>query len=447
MDDCDLEIEPSQHDIDKLQGQQLNDAAMGLINDHPESTVTAVTMLRRAIALCPETPEIWSNLGLTYWRMGKLESAEKALRYAVSLCPTSATFQGNLGVFLGPLDAQEAEQRLLEASRLEPDNISPRWDVCLLYLREGDWKRGLEAYDIRRAHRGKKLYPDMPSAHWRGEDLAGKTIYVQAEQGIGDRFLFSRYLAWIKQRWPTCRLLCCFHDSFTNLFWEYRAVVDEFLPAGVPWPKDIDYSVFLCTLPELHGTMPNTVPPDPGFLRKRVEQARADTKVNLPQPSLPGLKVGICWTGNPGQGRNFDRSMPLEMLLPLAEDPRIVLYSFQCSPGNQDIERLHVKDVICDLSKDLEHEGWIGTGLALMEMDLLISVCTSVPHFAGTLGIPTWTMLCLDCYWVWGRSGKTTPWYPGMTLYRQRTSGDWSQVIAEVREDLTRLADSTLPSK
>lgn len=439
-----IDIELPGRDLDQVQAEQLNDAAMAIFKEEKYGTAAPLAMLRRAANLRSDVPQIWGNIGLVLWRTGDLEEAEASFRKAITLSPANSIYHGNLGVFLGALNRQEeAEASLRECMRLAPDDLAPRWDLCLLHLRAGDWKTGLGVYDVRREHRGPALYPEMPAPLWRGEDLTGKVLYVQGEQGIGDRFLFSRYLAWVKERWPECRIYVCLYDPMVNLFWEFRGAV-EFLPQGVPWPTDIDYSVFLCTLPEMHGTTPATIPPDPGFIRKRILTARETTRCNLPAPKRPSLKVGVCWTGNPSQARNLDRSIPLEQLLTLTEDPRICLYSFQCTPGRDDLARLAANDLICDLSVDIEREGWVSTGIALMEMDVLVSVCTSVPHLAGAIQMPCWTMLCADPYWIWGRSGETTPWYPGMRLFRQRTLGDWKPVIAEVRAELSKLADITL---
>jgi hypothetical protein len=437
--------EDNPRDPNIVQAERLNDAAMYIVEKEPEGLHAALTMLRRALNLNPEQSDTWSNLGLVLWRIGRVEEAGVALRRAVDMNPEKATYHGNLGVFLGAVNRnEEALYHLEKAFQLDPSNLSPKWDIALLHLRTGNWKTGLAGYDIRRKHRGIKLYPDLPMPLWRGEDLTGKALYIQGEQGIGDRFLFSRYLTWIKDTWPTCRIIVCLYDPMINLFWEFRHLV-EFLPQGVPWPADLDYGCFLCTLPELHGTTPDNVPPDPGLLRKRIQIGRDGTKINLPKPDLPALKIGLCWTGNPEQVRNLDRSIPLEMLLPLTEHPRMVFYSFQCSPGNADLKRLCASELICDLSPDIEKEGWVGTGIALMEMDLLLTVCTSVPHLAGALNIPTWIMLCADPYWIWGKKTATTPWYPSVRLFRQPTLGDWKPVLTEVRAELGKLADATIP--
>jgi hypothetical protein len=437
------EIELPQPDPGLDQAKRLNDAAM-LLHKDGRGSATSLTMLRRALAMAPDIGSIWSNYGLVLWKSGDVPGASIALHRALDLSHDNATVHGNLGVFLSSAheDDVAAEHHLSEAIRLDPDNLTQRWDRSLLYLSRGDWKRGFADYELRIDRQGRKLYPKLPVPLWAGEDLTGKTIYIQGEQGIGDRFMFSRYLSWVHDTWPTAKILCCIFDGLVNTFWEFRDFV-EFLPMGVPWPEGVDYGTYLLGLPYLHGSTPTSVPPDPGLLRRRILKAREEITINLPRPTMPSsIKVGIVWTGNPEQNRNHERSIPLEMMMSLADDPRIVLYSFQCNPGNAELHNASAGDIICDLSPGIEKEGWIGTGCALMEMDVLVTVCTSIAHFAGAIGIPTWTLLCAAPYWVWTSEDATTPWYPTMKLFRQRKMFDWSTVIADVKAGLSALADT-----
>jgi len=437
------DIELPEPDLALDQAKKLNDAAMALHKEN-RGAAASLTMLRRALAMAPDLGAIWSNYGLVLWKRGDVPGASIALRRALELSPDSATVHGNLGVFLcsSREDDTAAEHHLSEAIKLDPDNLTQRWDRSLLYLSRGDWKRGLKDYELRIDRHGKSLYPQLPVPLWVGEDLTNKTIYIQGEQGIGDRFLFSRYIFWIHETWPTAKIICCIFDGLVNVFWEFRHFV-TFIPTGVPWPDGVDYGSYLCGLPYAHGSSPTNIPPDPGLLRKRILKAREDLTINLPLPSMPGsIKVGIAWTGNSEQTRNHERTIPLELMMSLAEDPRVVLYSFQCKPGNSDLAKSSAGDVICDLSPDLEKEGWVGTGCALMEMDIVVTVCTSLAHYAGAIGVPCLTLLCATPYWIWLSGGDTTPWYSTMRLIRQQTMFDWTPVIAEVKAELSRLADT-----
>jgi hypothetical protein len=98
------------------------------------------------------------------------------------------------------------------------------------------------------------------------------------------------------------------------------------------------------------------------------------------------LKVGIAWTGNPEQSRNHERSIPLEKMLTLAEDPTVVLYSFQVGAGSTDIEKFDAGQLIFPLGPEFEQHGLVAAGVAMLEMDLIITVCTSTAHLGGGAG-------------------------------------------------------------
>lgn len=440
MSSDELFLDPSEEELQAEQAHLLNMHALEL-HKAKAPPATVLTFQRRALALQPDSAEIWANLGLTYWRLHDWTNARISFERAVRLSPRSHIHHGNLGVFSSSTgNAEAAERHLAEAARLAPDALGPVWDTSLLNLWQGKWDQGFGLYDVRIPHRGPELYPKMPYPIWNGEPLDGKSIYIQGEQGTGDMILFSRYIAWLHEQYPTCKMHACF-GALANLFWGFSPFVN-ILPPGVPWPEGIDYSVFLASLPRFHKSQPDFVPPDPGLIRQRFQMKGAYAKIR--QPILPALRVGIVWAGNPGQARNEDRCIPLEMLLPLAEDPRIALCSLQVGPGRADIDRLFAGEIVEDFGLEIEKEGWVGTGIVLKQIDLLITVCTGIAHLAGSLGTPCWTLLCKEPYWIWPRTGSTTNWYPGMRLFRQKDMGDWKPVIDEVSEALTDLADTRL---
>ena len=72
------------------------------------------------------------------------------------------------------------------------------------------------------------------------------------------------------------------------------------------------------------------------------------------------------------------------------------------------------------------------TAALISQLDLIISVDTSVAHLAGALGKPTWLMLPFSPDWRWLLQRADTPWYPTMRLFRQRKLGDWTDVISRI---------------
>jgi len=182
----------------------------------------------------------------------------------------------------------------------------------------------------------------------------------------------------------------------------------------------------------VHGTTPENVYPEPGLLLKNA--MRHKNSVTLPGVDDTMLKIGIAWTGNPQMKRNSERSVPLEEMLKLAELPNVVIYGLQI--GTQDINRLGADQLVCDLTHDIKSLGFAGTAAVMLNLDLVITCCTATAHLAGALGVPCWTLLCQNPYWMWLRDRSDSVWYPNTRLFRQKKMCDWSPVIDEVKSEL-----------
>lgn len=399
-------------------------------------TAAAIAM-RRAISLNPHCGLLWNGLGAIIWNMGDYDGAREAYEKAKKLGGAdNALLHSNCGLLLASTKQfAEAEENFRIARELEPGNQHVAWNMSHLHLESGNWEAGLKEYEIRIAYRGKRLYPDMPYPMWKGEDLSGKTIYVQAEQGAGDRILLSRYLHWMHVTWPTATIKFCPDDTLVPLFWKFFEFI-EFSPNNIPWPK-ADYGIFLGSLPMIHGTTPDNVYPDPGLIREGAASIRA----MIPPPRNPALRVGICWTGNPAMDRNIERSIPLHMMMELMDNPNVQLYSLQFGSGSEELRQCGGDKLIYDLVPTITDKGYIGTAAAMLHLDLILTVCTSAAHLAGALGVPCWTMLCHDPYWVWLRDSDKTAWYPNTRLFRQERPMEWEPVLREVKTALAEYAE------
>lgn len=395
--------------------------------------VAASVAFRRATAMDPHSAAAWNGLGASLMNLGDLTGAEAALVKSRALDKTSSNSLTNYGLVLAARgEYKHSIDTYRQALQMKPATLATRWDMACALLDCGRWEEGLQLYECRMEYRGEVQYPKMPYPMWEGQSLDGKTIVIQAEQGIGDRILASRYIHWLKQQYDV-RIIYSSKANMHSLMWEFvRDGIFEILPDQCPWP-DADYGLFEMSLMRLYGSRPSNVPDDPGLiLRRAVANA---TAVNLPPPHTPGLKVGICWTGNPEQSRNFERTIPLEKLITLAQNPNLTLYSLQMGPGGADVERLGAEELLCDLSAGMVH-GLHATASMMLNLDVVVTACTSIAHLAGSLGVPTKVMLCHNPYWVWLRGRSDSPWYPSVKLYRQPSPGDWDSVISEVRRDL-----------
>ena len=428
---------------------ELNETA--LARGKKRHLVTALVEGKRAIALAPDRPELWNNLATYFWAARQYDEAMGCIERAQKLEPGFYLSFHNKGLIYESLGQYaEAEDCYAKALEADPKYLNVRWCRSMMRLALGDFERGWEEYETRIPFRqetdGSKVYPKFPAPYWQGEDIKGKKIFACVEQGIGDTIMFSRWLPWLKEQvGPEGTVyLCCAHELIV-LFWEFKlAGLVEWVPEGTPIPE-CSYSVVLGSLPWHSRCKLETLPKDPGLIRKRADVQMRIGPAYIPNPlGANPFKIGIVWTGNPEQERNEERTIPLPLLLSLAEHPNVWLYSLQAGAAREEISKLGAHEILCDLGGQLKERGLTVAATALLQMDLVITCCTSIAHLAGALGIPAWVVLCKVPYWVWLHDRTDSPWYPSLKLYRQTETNDWQSVMRRVRDDVIDLVDARL---
>ena len=427
--------------------KELNEIAL-MRGENYRHIDVAVVEMKRAISTTPNSQEAWNNLGSLLWKKREYDEAFACLERSLSFGEAFDAGHHNMALVLESMGKYEAaEWHFHRAIELNPNYINAKWCRSMMRLSRGEYAAGFEEYEARipyRQKQGKPLYPKFPAPYYQGDDLTNKRVFVCVEQGIGDTIMFSRFLPWLRTHvGPSGRVyLCCTHDLMV-LLWNFHASgIVEYVPEGVPIPE-CDYSIVTGSLPWHFGCTLDTLPSDPGLIWARANQQMKIGKANIPEPLGPDpFKVGICWTGNPEQDRNGERSIPLELMLTLAEHPNVWLYSLQVGAGQADIDRLGAKDIVCDLGTQLKQRGLTVAATAIMQMDLVITCCTSIAHLCGSLGVKAWVVLCENPYWVWMLNRTDSPWYPSLRLFRQTRTDDWKGVMQQVRNELIDLVDA-----
>jgi hypothetical protein len=189
----------------------------------------------------------------------------------------------------------------------------------------------------------------------------------------------------------------------------------------------------LLSLPGIFDATLETIPAEVPYLH-------ADSrKVACWRDRLAGedLKVGLVWAGRPGHKNDRNRSCALELFSPLAKIPGMKLYGLQKGEAAAQVEGLSKEIVVTNLGE--EFEDFTDTAGAIENMDLVISVDTSVAHLVGAMGKPVWVLLPFAPDWRWLLDREDSPWYPTMRLFRQRKQGDWDDVFRRVAEELCSL--------
>lgn len=416
---------------------ELNKLAVALSDARLCETAAVVT--KRAIVITPNTVELWTNLSSHYFAMRRYEESRDCARRALTLNPEFPMAWDNLGIALEGLgQADEAEAALNTALVHDSDSPHACYNRAMLRLNDGDYDQGWTDYEARIQRFGERDYPKLPAPLWQGESLVSKSIYVYHEQGVGDSIVFSRFVPWLAER--AAKVYVYWPHMLASLMWDFRRHV-EIVPENVPIPPT-DYAVYMGSLPGLFGARLDDLLPDPGLIRSRVEAFTPPIEVPNPEglPFRP-FRVGICWTGNAVQNRNADRTVPLRLLVDLASDPHVWLYSLQVgSTARRDIEAIGAQELICDQTGEMARRGLAATGSAMLQLDLVVTCCTSIAHLAGALGIPAWVMVPENPYWVWGRNDReTSPWWPSLRLFRQEKPFEWEPVVGRIKDELHRM--------
>ncbi|AOK17692.1 hypothetical protein WT26_17875 [Burkholderia cepacia] len=402
-----------------------------------------IALLEEAVTFDPLDVQAWINLVVARLATQDLTGALACAERLVELAPDNALAMNN--VALAMKEAQrwdDAERFAARACELAPDDASYRFNLAIVQLVRGDYAAGWREHEARWDGAGelRGRRPVLPGPRWQGEPLAGKTLLVWGEQGLGDVLQFCRFVAPLAER---------VHREGGRLIWntfpQVGALMQRSLGAhadafsaggGVDELPAFDYEVPLIGLPLMLGMEASTLASSVPYLRAD-PAARDAWRARLAGDSR--LKVGLVWTGSAGHQRNPFRRVGLERYADAFRGiDGVAFHSLQ--PGAQaDVAAARAAGLpIVDHTAELK--SFDDTAAFIGALDLVITVCTSVAHLAGALGARTWVLLDVNPHWPWLLERKDSPWYPSATLYRQPAFGAWEPVMEEVAGDLRRLA-------
>lgn len=336
---------------------------------------------------------------------GRPDEAERLYREAAERWPGEAEPHHHLGGLhrrRGRLELAEAAYR--RALELSPGAPATMRVLGVLLLSQGRLAEGFALMEARHEHPNMRK-PELPFAEWRGGPLAGKRLLIWPEQGFGDQIQYARFAPVLKAMGADVTLLC--RGGLVRLFAASLGVRVLAAEGAVEFP-DPDYWVMQGSLAARLGCTLETLPSQP-YLR-----------APEPWPPLgPGFKVGLKTRGNPGHDNDANRSLPEATAARLEGLPGRMLSLEPADTGARDFAE---------------------TAAIIDQLDLVISVDTSVAHLAGAMGKPCWVLLpAHETDWRWMLERSDSPWYPSMRLFRQRPGKGWDPVIDRVAADFAKL--------
>lgn len=452
---------------------------MGSMHHSAGQNDEAVVHFRRAIQLKPDAANLHNSLGSALQSAGRLDEAVSAYREATRLRPNFAAYYFNFANALREINQLEAAHgEYVEAIRLDPTDLEAqtnlgvvlrelgrfndsidcynqllshrpkfapaRFNRALVLLQQGRFAEGWDEYEWRWQHGTAMRRFDSPP--WDGSPLAGRSLFVHAEQGIGDEILFAACIPDLLAGGVVCTLECdprlvsIFRRSFPN-----ATIVPKSESSDAPITTNCDYHVPIGSLPKYLRRSFDAFPRRTSYL-KASETVTCRMRERLASVGN-GMKIGISWRGGREADVRRKRSTQLPQWASILAAPNAQFINLQYGAYRSEldeitkivgVELLHWPDI--DPLRDLESFAALTASL-----DLVISVDNSTVHLAAALGKPVWTLLPFAADWRWLADRNDTPWYPTMRLFRQPVPGDWSAVISEVSAELTRICVKPMP--
>ena len=394
----------------------------------------AIAHYDKALSLKPDYAEGWSNKGVTLNELKRHDEAIAHYDKALSLKPDYAEGWTNKGIVLYELKRfDEAIAHYDKALSLKPDYHDASWNKSLSLLLQGDFENGLPLYESR-WDSGKvseligKRFFDKPT--WLGkEPLQSKAILLYGEQGLGDFIQFCRYVKLVSDL--GAKVILETPQSLASLMRSLEGV-SELVIKGEELPF-FDYQCPILSLPLAFKTKLDTIPNSSRYinldnhLNKVIEwKARLGSKFNP--------RVGLVWSGSPHHKNDHNRSLLLADILPFLPS-QLEYISLQKEVREVDKLTLDSNPHILSFTGYLND--FVDTAALIDNLDLVISVDTSVAHLSGALGKKTLVLLPNMPDWRWLLDVEDSPWYPSMKLFRQPAAGDWSSVLDKVKLDLS----------
>ena len=386
-----------------------------------------------AIAAAPGHANAHCHRAMVLRKMGRLAEALEGYDKAIGLNADHVEAHLNRGVLLG--ECRRAAEGLASFDRaiaLRPDHADARMLKAELLLLAGEYPEGWDLYEWRWRSRFRTLVPALASIPaWDGaQPIAGKTILVHPEVGYGDLLMFSRYASLIRERGATPVIMA--PEPLLELLAGLDGAPRVVRADGPPPPADFRCPIM--SLPRAFATTLQTVPGRTPYLKADPAKLEA-WRSKLGPRQVP--RIGLVWGSNEKRGidaiAHRNRSVPLSALEYLRGLPA-EFHSLQKELSAADAEALGKSHWLADHSSQLAD--FSDTAALAQEMELVISIDTSVAHLAGALGRPLWVLLPYASDYRWTMDAARTAWYPDAVLFRQSSPAGWDEVVDKVRREL-----------
>lgn len=393
----------------------------------------ALDTYRRIMELAPAWAALYHNLGNTLLALDRFGDAIDSYARALALRPEDAEALVTMGTAFEQLGQYDSAMKCYEeALRRSPDCAEAHWNLALALLRKGEYLRGWEEFGWRWQKKGyTSRWREFPAQLWDGRPLNGCTILIHAEQAFGDTIQFARYLPLVALRGGKVVVEC---PAPLERLLKTIEGVNQVVPAGTTLPPT-DFHLPLMSLPQLFSTTLETIPDQvPYLLPPREQLGRWQALTGSDQR----LRIGLAWAGR--KRPDPHRTCRLSDLAPLADIGEAVFYSLQVGEGTEQTANPPAGLNLVDLTGSIVD--FSDSAALISHLHVIVTIDSAVAHLAGALGKPTFLLLPFASDWRWMLERNDSPWYPTMCIFRQHSSGCWSEPIKQLAATLSTLVQA-----
>lgn len=407
----------------------------------------AIELIQKGLELTPRDVNLRFEHANILNHLNQLDESLALYKELDQIAPNNPSIIYNIGYTLKKMGLTEKALVYYDkVLAMNPGHRDAHFSRGLAYLVLGDFEKGWEGYEWRYHKPEQGCLREFAQERWNGTDLTNKTILLHAEQGLGDTFQFIRYAQLIKETKNPKKIIAAIQKPLITLI-SLCPYVDEVVSVNDITTVSFDVQAPLMSLPHILKTTLDTIPCTIPYLFAD-EQLTQEWKKELDKN--PNIKVGICVQGNENYATPHLRttvalkSVKAQQLAPFCAVPGVSIYSLQKESGTDQFKNLpeNMNIITFDGDFDNSHGRFMDTVAVIKNLDLVITVDTSISHLAAALGKPTWIMLPNPADWRWMQGRTDTPWYPSVRLFKQPKPGDWESMIAEVAQELTTFVEN-----
>lgn len=393
----------------------------------------ALQYLELALQFTPEDPRVYNNLAQAHLAKTNYSQAFFYVQQAIKLNPKFADAYCSYGMIYDYMGQSNlALEKFRESIALEPDKPNFHVNMALTLLALGDFDNGFKEYEWRLKVPGFSfLLSQYSQPLWQGEDLSGQTLLINTEQGFGDAIQFIHMAKNIKTK--KNKIIFRVREPLRKIC-ETIPWIDEVVTTKQALPH-FDKQIPLMSILNVTKFNPYKFSPHVPYITPS-EELLAIWKDKIPKKKH--FKIGICWSGNAKQKINIFRKCSIESFAKFKINDNVQLFNLQLEASQEELDFMKMNNIINLMPQVTD---FIDTAALIKQMDLVISVETSVPHLAGALGKKTWLLQTALPEWRFLLKNQAAFSYPTMRVFQQKELGNWVDILMEIQNQLYLLLE------